>query len=175
MRTVLLQLEGVFVLPTFIRSAVRPYADARRAAWLAQHGGEGRSAVEIEVALWSEALSGALTTAPQRDVVRNLRRWRQAGDRVVLLGEPDAALTALLLTRTTHNDLSLLIDGVLGGPHGDPLDPAAWTRWAGDHPSLTPVLADVGWVEAARAAGLPAVLLDRGGRAPGAVASLDEV
>lgn len=175
MRTVLLQLEGVVVLPTFIRSAVRPYADARRAAWLAQHGGEGLSAVEIEAALWAEALSGALTTAPQRDVVRNLRRWRQAGDRVVVFGEPEAALTRLLFTRTTHNDLSSLIDGVLGGADGDPREPATWARWAAEHAALTPVLADAGLADAARAAGLPAVLLDRAGRAPGAIASLDDV
>jgi methionine salvage enolase-phosphatase E1 len=175
MRTVLLQLEGVFVLPTFIRAAVRPYADARRAAWLAQHGSEGLSAVEVEAALWTEALSGALTTAPQRDVVRNLRRWRDAGDRVVVLGEPDAVLTRLLFTRTTHNDLSPLIDTVLGGPDGDPLTPAAWTAWSAAHPHLTPVLADPAWADAARAAGLPAVLIDRAARAPGSVASLDDV
>lgn len=175
MRTVLLQLEGVVVLPTFIRSAVRPYADARRATWLAQHGGEDLSAAKIEAALWAEALSGALTTAPQRDVVRNLRRWRQAGDRVVVFGEPDAALTRLLFTRTTHNDLSPLIDGVLGSADGDPRDPATWPRWAADHPQLTPVLADAPLADVARAAGVPAVLLDRTGRTPGALATLDEV
>jgi enolase-phosphatase E1 len=117
--------------------------------------------------VWREAFdSGALCAPVYEDALRALRHWRAQGLKLYVYSSGSVAAQRLLFSHTEHGDLTSLFSGYFDTTTGSKLTADSYraiARSAGLPPGSILFLSDhAGEIEAARAAGMQAVCVDRG-------------
>jgi enolase-phosphatase E1 len=116
--------------------------------------------------MWRDGyLSGELEADMYPDAVAGLRRWHEGGHRLAVYSSGSVAAQKLLFAHTDAGDLTPLFDAFFDTEVGPKREADSYrliadslNRRPGDIVFLSDVVAEL---DAARAAGLPTVLLDR--------------
>lgn len=199
-RAILLDIEGTTSSIAFVAETLFPYARARLAAFVAAHPEEvadvpGDPLATLNAWMDADAKETALKRIQGRiwdagyaagelkghvypDTVAALSRWQAAGVPVHIYSSGSIAAQKLLFRHSEAGDLTCYLYQHFDTTTGPKREAASYAKIAaalGLAPAEILFVSDmVPEVEAARAAGMPALLIDRDGPA-GDVASLAEV
>jgi enolase-phosphatase E1 len=121
--------------------------------------------------VWREGFdSGALCAPVYDDALRALTRWREQGLPLYVYSSGSVAAQRLLFSHTEQGDLTSLFSGYFDTTTGSKLEAESYraiARSVGLPPESNLFLSDhPGEIEAARAAGMQAVWVDRGRFSP---------
>jgi len=135
--------------------------------------------------VWREGFdSGTLCAPVYDDARRALTRWREQGLRLYVYSSGSVAAQRLLFSHTEQGDLTSLFSGYFDTTTGSKLTAESYraiARSVGLPPESILFLSDhAGEIEAARAAGMQAVWVDRGpvsvsNKEPPRIRSFDEI
>jgi enolase-phosphatase E1 len=191
-RAVLTDIEGTTSSLSFVHDVLFPYARARLPAWVAAHGGDLDQLIawmdadakvtelkDIQGRIWAEGYaSGALRGHVYPDAAAALRRWHAAGLTLAVFSSGSVAAQKLIFRHSDQGDLAPLFSGFFDTTTGPKRAPHSYVLIAdalGVPPGAMLFLSDVAAeTDAAKAAGMQALLVDRAGGA-GDVGSFDEV
>ena len=200
-RAVLTDIEGTTTSIAFVTDVLFPYARARLAEFVAAYPeavedvpGDDKIATlrrwmdadaketklkAIQGMIWAQGYAdGTLRGHVYADAVAALRRWHEAGIKLYVFSSGSVAAQKLLFAHSEAGDLAALFSGYFDTTTGSKRDPASYAaiarsvRLASDKILFLSDAIDE--VDAARAAGMQAFLIDRTG-GTGDIASFDEI
>ena len=191
-RAVLTDIEGTTSSIAFVHDTLFPYARARLPAWVAKHGGDldhllalmnadakDTTLKDIQGRIWAEGYAaGDLRGHVYPDADEALRRWHGAGLALAVFSSGSVAAQKLIFGHSDHGDLSPLFSGWFDTTTGPKREVRSYVLIAdalGVPPADVLFLSDIAAeTDAAKAAGMRALLIDREGGA-GDVASFAEI
>lgn len=191
-KAILTDIEGTTSSLSFVHDVLFPYARARLPDWVAEHGGDLDQLLawmdadakvtelkDIQGRIWAEGYArGELTGHVYPDAAAALRRWYAAGLKLAVFSSGSVAAQKLIFGHSDQGNLAPLFSAFFDTTTGPKRDAMSYVLIA-DALGVTPAgvlfLSDVSAeTEAAKAAGMRVLLVDREGEA-GDVASFDEV
>ncbi len=191
-RAILTDIEGTTSSLAFVHDTLFPYARARLPAYVAAHGGDLDQLLawmdadakvtalkDIQGRIWAEGYAaGALTGHVYPDAAEALRRWHGAGLTLAVFSSGSVPAQKLIFGHSDQGDLSPLFSGWFDTTTGPKREAMSYVLIA-DALGVTPAdmlfLSDVAAeTDAARAAGMRALLIDRVGGA-GDIASFADI
>ena len=191
-RAILTDIEGTTSSLSFVHDTLFPYARARLPAWVAEHGGDLAQYLawmdadakvtelkDVQGRIWAAGYAaGELTGHVYPDAAEALRRWHGEGRTLAVFSSGSVAAQKLIFGHSDQGDLSPLFSGWFDTTTGPKREAMSYVLIA-DALGVSPVdvlfLSDVaGETDAAKAAGMRALLIDREGGV-GDIASFDEV
>ena len=191
-RAILTDIEGTTSSLSFVHDTLFPYARARLPAWVAEHGGDLAQYLawmdadakvtelkDVQGRIWAAGYAaGKLTGHVYPDAAEALRRWHGEGRTLAVFSSGSVAAQKLIFGHSDQGDLSPLFSSWFDTTTGPKREAMSYVLIA-DALGVSPVdvlfLSDVaGETDAAKAAGMRALLIDREGGA-GDIASFDEV
>ena len=191
-RAILTDIEGTTSSLSFVHDTLFPYARARLPAYVAAHGGDLDQLLawmdadakvtelkDIQGRIWEEGYAvGALTGHVYPDAAEALRRWHAEGLKLAVFSSGSMAAQRLIFGHSDQGDLSPLFSGwfdTTTGPKREAMSYVLIADALGIAPADILFLSDVAAeTDAARAAGLRALLIDRE-RGEGDIASFAEI
>ena len=191
-RAVLTDIEGTSSSLSFVHDTLFPYARARLPAYVAEHGGDLDQLLgwmdadakvtelkNIQGRIWAEGYAaGELTGHVYPDAAEALRRWHAAGCKLAVFSSGSVAAQKLIFGHSVEGNLAPLFSAffdTMTGPKREALSYVLIADALGVPPAEVLFLSDVAAeTDAAKAAGMRALLVDRTGGA-GDVANFDEV
>ena len=191
-RAILTDIEGTTSSPAFVHDVLFPYARARLPAWVAEHGGDLAQYLawmdadakmtalkDVQGRIWAAGYAaGELTGHVYPDAAEVLRRWYGEGVKLAVFSSGSVAAQKLIFGHSDQGDLSSLFSGwfdTTTGPKREAMSYVLIADALGVPPADMLFLSDVaGETDAAKAAGMRALLIDRDGSA-GDIASFAEV
>jgi enolase-phosphatase E1 len=201
---VLLDIEGTTSSISFVADELFPYARKHLPAFLGSHSEEvapilatvpgdpletltrwidedrKETALKtIQGMIWAQGYAdGELSGHVYPDTPEAIRRWVDQGRRVFIYSSGSIAAQKLIFGNSVAGDLTPLLSGYFDTTSGHKREVASYTRIAealGEKPASILFVSDIQQeIDAARAAGMQAVLIDREGKA-GEVSTLAEV
>ncbi len=189
---ILTDIEGTTSSLSFVHDTLFPYARARLPAYVAAHGGDLDQLLawmdadakvtelkDIQGRIWEEGYAvGALTGHVYPDAAEALRRWHAEGLKLAVFSSGSMAAQRLIFGHSDQGDLSPLFSGWFDTTTGPKREAMSYVHIAdalGIAPPDILFLSDVAAeTDAARAAGLRALLIDRE-RGEGDIASFAEI
>ena len=191
-RAILTDIEGTTSSLAFVHDVLFPYARARLPAWVAEHGGDLAQYLawmdadakmtalkDVQGRIWAAGYAaGELTGHVYPDAAEALRRWYGEGVKLAVFSSGSVAAQKLIFGHSDQGDLSTLFSGwfdTTTGPKREAMSYVLIADALGVPPADMLFLSDVaGETDAAKAAGMQALLIDRDGGA-GDIASFAEV
>ena len=191
-KAILTDIEGTTSSLSFVHDELFPYARARLPAWVAAHGGDlaqlnawmdadakATELKDIQGRIWAEGYaSGELRGHVYPDAAQALRRWHGDGVTLAVFSSGSVAAQKLIFGHSVEGDLSPLFSGwfdTTTGPKRAALSYVMIADALGFAPADMLFLSDVAAeTDAAKAAGMRALLIDRDG-GTGDIASFDEI
>lgn len=191
-RVILVDIEGTTTSLSFVHETLFPYARARLPAWVAEHGGDLAQLIawmdadakvtelkDIQGQIWAEGYAmGELRGQVYPDAAEALRRWHAAGIRLAVFSSGSVAAQKLIFGCSDQGDLSPLFSGWFDTTTGPKREAASYGKIAdalgvatGDVLFLSDIVQET---DAAKAAGMRALLIDREGGA-GDIASFADI
>jgi enolase-phosphatase E1 len=191
-RAILTDIEGTTSSIAFVTDTLFPYARARLADYVAEHGGDLAQLLgwmdadakepvlkDIQGRIWGEGYAdGTLQGHVYPDAVAGLRRWHAAGLALYVFSSGSVAAQKLIFGNSGAGDLTPLFSGYFDTTTGPKRDAASYTKIAevigmaaGNILFLSDTFEEA---VAARAAGMVALLIDRES-GTGDIATFDEV
>ena len=178
-RAILTDIEGTTSSIAFVLETLFPYARARLPAWVAEHGGDldhllalmdadakDTELKNIQGRIWAEGYAaGELKGHVYPDAAEALRRWHAVGVTLAVFSSGSVAAQKLIFGHSDQGDLAPLISAWFDTTTGPKRNPASYEAIAdalGELPGDVLFLSDVAAeTEAAKAAGMRALLIDR--------------
>jgi enolase-phosphatase E1 len=178
-RAILTDIEGTTSSLSFVHDTLFPYARARLPAYVAAHGGDLAQLLawmdadakvtelkDIQGRIWAEGYAtGALTGHVYPDAVEALRRWHAEGLELAVFSSGSVAAQKLIFGHSDQGDLSPLFSGwfdTTTGPKREAMSYVLIADALGVAPMDMLFLSDIAEeTDAARAAGMRALLIDR--------------
>jgi len=191
-KAILTDIEGTTSSLAFVHEVLFPYARARLPAYVAEHGGDLAQLLawmdadakvtelkDIQGRIWAEGYAtGELKGHVYPDAAETLRRWHMAGLRLAVFSSGSVSAQKLIFGHSNQGDLAPLFSGwfdTTTGPKREPLSYVLIADALGIAPADILFLSDVAAeTDAAKAAGLRALLIDRDGGS-GDIASFAEI
>lgn len=191
-RAVLTDIEGTTSSIAFVHDVLFPYARERLSAWVAEHGGnlaqlqawmdadaKVTELKDIQGRIWAEGYAaGALKGHVYPDAAQALRRWHAAGLTLAVFSSGSVPAQKLIFGHSDQGDLSCLFSGwfdTTTGPKREAMSYVLIADALGISPADILFLSDVAAeTDAAKAAGMQALLIDRDGGA-GDIATFAEI
>ena len=191
-RAVLTDIEGTTSSIAFVHDTLFPYARARLPAWVAEHGGDldhllalmdadakDTGLKDIQGRIWAEGYAaGDLRGHVYPDAAEALRRWHADGLALAVFSSGSVAAQKLIFGHSDQGDLTPLFSGWFDTTNGPKREARSYVLIAdalGVPPADVLFLSDIApETDAAKAAGMRALLIDREG-GTGDVASFAEV
>lgn len=191
-RAIVTDIEGTTSSISFVHETLFPYARARLPAWVAEHGGDldrllalmdadakDTGLKDIQGRIWAEGYAaGELKGQVYPDAAEALRRWHAAGLTLAVFSSGSVAAQKLIFGHSDQGDLAPLFSGWFDTTTGPKRDAASYETIAdvlGELPGDVLFLSDIAAeIDAAKAAGMRALLIDREGRA-GDITSFDDI
>ncbi len=191
-RAILTDIEGTTSSISFVTETLFPYARARMADYVAEHGGDLAQVLgwmdvdakepvlkDIQGRIWAEGYAdGMLRGHVYPDAVAGLRQWHAAGLALYVFSSGSVAAQKLIFGHSVAGDLMPLFSGYFDTTTGPKREVASYSRIAdviGMAAGKILFLSDTPQeIAAARGAGMQALLIDRDNNA-GDIASFDEV
>jgi enolase-phosphatase E1 len=180
-RAILTDIEGTTSSLSFVHDSLFPYARARLPAYVAEHGGDLAQLLawmdadakvtelkDIQGRIWAQGYAkGELTGHVYPDAAEALRRWHDEGIRLAVFSSGSVAAQKLIFGHSDQGDLSPLFSGwfdTTTGPKREAMSYVLIADALGVPPADMLFLSDVtAETEAAKAAGMRALLIDREG------------
>jgi enolase-phosphatase E1 len=191
-KAILVDIEGTTTSLSFVHETLFPYARARLPAYVAAHGGDLETLLgwmdvdakvtelkDIQGKIWAEGYAaGELKGQVYPDAAQALRRWHAAGIRLAVFSSGSVPAQKLIFGHSDQGDLAPLFSGWFDTTTGPKREAASYAKIAaalGEAPGEMLFLSDiVQETDAAKAAGLRALLIDREG-GNGDIADFDGV
>lgn len=182
-KAIVTDIEGTTTSLSFVHETLFPYARARLPAWVAAHGGDldqlnawmdadakVTELKDIQGKIWAEGYAaGELKGQIYPDAADALRRWHRAGITLAVFSSGSVAAQKLIFGHSDQGDLSPLFSGWFDTTTGPKREAASYIKiaaalgvTAGDVLFLSDIVQET---DAAKAAGLRALLIDRDGGA----------
>jgi len=180
-RAILTDIEGTTTSLAFVHETLFPYARARLPDYVAQHGGDlahllglmdadakDTELKDIQGKIWADGYAaGELSGQVFPDAAVALRRWHDAGMTLAVFSSGSIAAQKLIFGHSDQGNLATLFSGwfdTTTGPKREARSYAAIAEALGFAPADVLFLSDVSAeTDAAKAAGLRALLIDRDG------------
>ena len=191
-KAILTDIEGTTSSLSFVHDTLFPYARARLPAYVVANGGDLSQYLawmdadakvtelkDVQGRIWAAGYAaGKLTGHVYRDAAEALRRWHGEGRTLAVFSSGSVAAQKLIFGHSDQGDLSPLFSSWFDTTTGPKREAMSYVLIA-DALGVSPVdvlfLSDVaGETDAAKAAGMRALLIDREGGV-GDIASFDEV
>ncbi len=191
-RAILTDIEGTTSSISFVTETLFPYARARMADYVAEHGSDLAQLLgwmdadakepvlkDIQGRIWAEGYAdGTLHGHVYPDAVAGLRRWHDSGLALYVFSSGSVAAQKLIFGHSVAGDLTPLFSGYFDTTTGPKRDAASYAKIADaigmGAPDILFLSDTPAEIAAAREAGMQAMLIDREGDA-GDIASFDEV
>ena len=191
-RAILTDIEGTTSSLAFVHDTLFPYARARLPAYVATHGGDLAQLLawmdadakvaelkDIQGRIWAAGYAaGELQGHVYPDAAEALRRWHGDGIKLAVFSSGSVPAQKLIFGHSDQGDLAPLFSGwfdTTTGPKREPQSYALISDALGISPRDMLFLSDIAAeTDAAKAAGLQALLIDRDGDT-GDIASFAEV
>jgi enolase-phosphatase E1 len=182
-KVILTDIEGTTSSLSFVHETLFPYARALLPDWVAAHGGDLAQYLawmdadakvtelkDVQGKIWAEGYAaGELQGHVYSDAARALRRWHAAGINLAVFSSGSVAAQKLIFGHSDQGDLSGLFSGWFDTTTGPKREAASYAKIAhtlGEAPGDVLFLSDiVQETDAAKAAGMRALLIDRDGGA----------
>lgn len=180
-RAILTDIEGTTSSLAFVHDVLFPYARARLPDWVAQHGGNLAQLTawmdadakvtelkDVQGRIWEEGYAtGALKGHVYPDAAEALRRWHAQQLTLAIFSSGSVAAQKLIFKYSDQGDLTPLFSAWFDTTTGAKREPQSYVLIA-DAIGLAPVdilfVSDVmAETDAAKAAGMQALLIDRAG------------
>lgn len=189
---ILTDIEGTTTSLSFVHETLFPYARARLPAWVAEHGGDLAQYIawmdadakvtelkDVQGKIWAEGYAaGELQGHVYPDAAGALRRWHDAGIRLAVFSSGSVPAQKLIFGHSNQGDLAPLFSGWFDTTTGPKREAESYVKIAdalGERPDDVLFLSDiVQEIDAAKAAGMRALLIDRDG-GQGDIASFSEI
>jgi enolase-phosphatase E1 len=189
---ILTDIEGTTSSLSFVHETLFPYARARLPAYVAEHGGDLAQLLawmdadakvtelkDIQGRIWANGYAaGELTGHVYPDAAEALRRWHGDGLKLAVFSSGSVAAQKLIFGHSDQGDLSPLFSGwfdTTTGPKREAMSYLMIADALGVSPADMLFLSDIAAeTDAAKAAGMRAMLIDRDGGA-GDIASFAEI
>ncbi|UVO55373.1 acireductone synthase [Sphingomonas sp. SUN039] len=191
-KAILTDIEGTTSSLSFVHDTLFPYARARLPAWVAEHGGDLAQLLawmdadakvtelkDVQGRIWAAGYAaGELTGHVYPDAAEALRRWHGDGIKLAVFSSGSVAAQKLIFGHSDQGDLSPLFSGwfdTTTGPKREALSYLMIADALGVSPADMLFLSDIAAEnDAAKAAGMRAMLIDREGGA-GDIASFADI
>lgn len=191
-KAILTDIEGTTSSLSFVHDTLFPYARARLPAYVAEHGGDLAQLLawmdadakvtelkDIQGRIWAEGYAaGELTGHVYPDAAGALRRWHGDGVKLAVFSSGSVAAQKLIFGHSDQGDLAPLFSGWFDTKTGPKRAAMSYLMIAdalGVSPADMLFLSDIAAeTEAAKAAGMRAMLIDRE-HGQGDIASFAEV
>jgi enolase-phosphatase E1 len=191
-KAILVDIEGTTTSLSFVHETLFPYARARLPAYVAAHGGDLETLLgwmdvdakvtelkDIQGKIWAEGYAaGELKGQVYPDAAQALRRWHAAGIRLAVFSSGSVPAQKLIFGHSDQGDLAPLFSGWFDTTTGPKREAASYAKIAAgleETPGEMLFLSDVVQeTDAAKAAGMHALLIDREGGG-GDIADFDGV
>jgi enolase-phosphatase E1 len=191
-KAILVDIEGTTTSLSFVHETLFPYARARLPAYVAAHGGDLETLLgwmdadakvtelkDIQGKIWAEGYAaGELKGQVYPDAAEALRRWHAAGIRLAVFSSGSVPAQKLIFGHSDQGDLAPLFSGWFDTTTGPKREAASYAKIAAaleEAPGQMLFLSDiVQETDAAKAAGMHALLIDREG-GNGDIADFDGV
>ena len=191
-RAILTDIEGTTTSIAFVHDELFPYARARLPNWVAANGGDLTQLTawmdadakvtelkDIQGQIWAEGYArGALKGQVFPDAADALRRWHADGVTLAVFSSGSVAAQKLIFGHSDQGDLSALFSAwfdTTTGPKHEAMSYVLIADAMGIPPADMLFLSDVAAeTDAAKAAGMRALLIDRDG-GTGDIASFAEI
>ena len=191
-KAILTDIDGTTSSLSFVHDTLFPYARARLPAYVAEHGGELAQLLgwmdadakvtelkDIQGRIWAEGYAaGELTGHVYPDAAEALRRWHGDGIRLAVFSSGSVPAQKLIFGHSDQGNLAPLFSGwfdTTTGPKREALSYLMIADALGVSPADMLFLSDiVAEIDAAKAAGMRAMLIDRE-QGQGDIVSFDEV
>jgi enolase-phosphatase E1 len=178
-KVVLVDIEGTTTSLSFVHDTLFPYARARLPDWVAKHGGDLAQLLawmdvdakvtelkDVQGKIWAEGYAaGELQGQVYPDAAAALRRWHDRGIKLAVFSSGSVPAQKLIFGHSDQGDLSPLFSGWFDTTTGPKREAdsyrkiaAALEQMPGDVLFLSDIVQEI---DAARAAGMRAVLIDR--------------
>jgi enolase-phosphatase E1 len=189
---ILTDIEGTTSSLSFVHDTLFPYARARLPAYVAEHGGDLAQLLawmdadakvtelkDIQGRIWAEGYAaGELTGHVYPDAAEALQHWHADGLKLAVFSSGSVAAQKLIFGHSDQGDLSPLFSGwfdTTTGPKREAMSYLLIADALGVSPADMLFLSDIAAeTDAAKAAGMRAMLIDRDGGA-GDIASFAEI
>jgi enolase-phosphatase E1 len=191
-RAILTDIEGTTSSIAFVTDTLFPYARARMAAYVAEHGGDLAQLLgwmdvdakepalkDIQGRIWAQGYAdGTLRGHVYPDAVAGLRRWHDAGLALYVFSSGSVAAQKLIFGHSVAGDLTPLFSGYFDTTTGPKREAVSYTKIADaigmGAPDILFLSDTPAEIAAAREAGMQAILIDREG-GDSDIARFDEV
>ncbi len=191
-RAILTDIEGTTSPLRFVHETLFPYARAQLPGWVAEHGGDLAQYLawmdadakvtalkDVQGRIWGEGYAtGELVGNVYPDAAGALRRWHDEGIRLAVFSSGSIAAQKLIFGHSDQGDLAALFSGWFDTTTGPKREAGSYARIAdalGERPQDILFLSDTAAeTDAARAAGMRTLLIDREGGA-GDIASFADI
>lgn len=191
-KAILTDIEGTTSSIAFVHDVLFPYARTRLPAWVAKHGGDlaqlnawmdadakVTELKDIQGKIWAEGYAaGELKGHVYPDAAEALRRWHDEGLTLAVFSSGSVAAQKLIFGHSDQGDLSPLFSGWFDTTTGPKREARSYVLIAnalGVSPADVLFLSDIsGETDAAKAAGMQALLIDRE-KGQGDIASFAEI
>ncbi len=180
-KVILTDIEGTTTSLSFVHETLFPYSRARMPAWVAEHGGDlaqllGWMDADAKVTelkdtqgkIWAGGYAaGELKGHVYPDAAEALRRWHEQGITLAVFSSGSVAAQKLIFGHSDQGDLSPLFSGWFDTTTGPKREAESFAKIAhalrvatGDVLFLSDIVQET---DAAKAAGMRALLIDREG------------
>lgn len=180
-QVILTDIEGTTSSLSFVHQTLFPYARARLPSWVAEHGGDLEKLLgwmdvdaketelkDVQGKIWAEGYAaGELTGQVYPDAAEVLRRWHAQGIRLAVFSSGSVAAQKLIFGYSDQGDLAPLFSGWFDTTTGPKREAGSYRKIAaamgvapGDMLFLSDIVQEI---DAAKAAGMRALLIDRDG------------